>query len=223
MLNNEPKLKDWSDNPFTSLLTNMRTQGIVLTEIVLEYKEKNNRVQGSATGKESLKISSAFYDQVEAQTMYVYQHIFQPLIEFAKINCDLKIKVNPNGTFDLMNMEIAFHMDLLRGMTAEETLRRPLQKCLPFVEHIEEVEARGYRNHLTAFHSKMELSEEDLQIVLGNPRVVAPVARKQWYSIGSYIYIQAKETFNYHVNIPCFDGMLVWDNKDVTLRYSISR
>lgn len=223
-MENTLRKEEWSIDTIDSLIQGMREEGIVFREITLQYQTKSRAVFVNATGRQLMKPSALYFDNIEAQLIRTYNMIFRRFINFAQCQVDLTIGVNEQGAFDFENMKMAMHMDISAAATnAEEALRRPLRNFLPFLENITSLQASGIRHKLKALHCLMELSEEDFNIVLENPSIIHPKAKLDWLSFGSWLYMKAQETHSFDQRIPCFSGELLWDNKDVTIKHKIKR
>lgn len=222
-MENKLRKEEWSNDTINTLIQGMREEGLVFQKITLQYQTKSRAVFINATGRQLMKPSVKYFDNIEAQLIRTYNMIFRRFINFAQCQVDLTISVNEQGAFDFENMEMAMHMDIPAANNAEEALRRPLRNFLPFLENITSLQASGIRYELKALHCLMELSEEDFNIVLEDPTIIHPKAKLDWLSFGSWLYVKAKETHSFDQKIPCFSGELLWDNKDITIKHKILR
>lgn len=222
-MENSLRKEEWSNDTIDTLIQGMREEGLVFRTIKLQYQTKSRAVFINATGRESLKPSDKYFDTIESQLIHTYNTIFKRFINFAQCQVDLTVAVNEHGAFDYENMKMAMHMDIPSVKTAEEALRRPLKKFLPFLENVTSLEASGIRHELKALHCLLELSEEDFNIILEDPSIIHPKAKLDWLSFGSWLFMKAKETHSFDQRIPCFSGELLWDNKDVTIKHKITR
>lgn len=222
-MENTMRSEEWSDDTIDNLIQGMREEGLVFRKITMQYQTKSRAVFVNANGRQLLRPSDKYFDTIEAQLIRTYNTIFRRFINFAQCQVDLIISVDEQGTFDLENMQMAMHMDIPPAMNAEEALRRPLRKFLPFLENITSLQASGIRHELKALHCLLELSEEDFNIVLEDPTIIHPKAKLDWLAFGSWLYIKAKETHSFDQKIPCFSGELLLDSKDVTIKHKIKR
>ena len=200
-----------------------RSQPLLCTGIKLDYKARTGRTMINVTGREVAGLSYKYTDKIEEQLTRIYNTTFKDITAFAQTNVTMHLKINEYGDFDSNEICIQFHMDIEKLKNAEEALRKPLKKFLPFAEYITEIDARGHSFNLAALHCTMILSEEDVEIVLENTSIVHPRLKKDWFLMGSVFFAKARETFSYHVIIPSYQGELVWDNKEVTLVHSLRK
>lgn len=214
---------EWTTDTIGSLIEKMKADGLVFSEISLEYRTKNNWVVVNANGRESAGISDSYYKLIQTQLTKVHNTIFKDFINFTEEQSALTIKVDEKGNFDLNAIEMVIHIPLAYSNNAELTLRKPLRKFLPFLEHITELEAKGRNHGLTVLHCSMRLSEEDFYIVMEDPTIIHPKAKLEWFSMCSVLFMKAKETYSFEQRIPCFQGELVWDNKNVTIKHTIRK
>lgn len=215
--------EEWSTMTLEDFFIGFRSQPLLCTGIKLDYKAKSKLVMINVKGKEVVGLSNKYIDKIEVQLTQIYTTTFKHIVAFAQGAVTMHLEINEHGDFNFNEMCIEFHMDIDRLKNAEEALRKPLKKFLPFAEYITEIEARGRGFSLTVLHCKMFLSEEDIEIVLEDPSIVHPRLRKEWFLFGSIFYAKAKEVYSYNVIVPNYQGELVWDNKEITIVHSLRR
>lgn len=207
-------------NPFS--LRAMNNEELMIKRVTIEKKHQSQKAYFSPEGdRKSVKLSSDYYSKIEFQLNQLFSTIFKPLAKFTTAGVKLIVNVRENGDFDLDNLEVHFHVGIPEYKNAEEALRTPLKTFLPFAEYVTRLHSHGHAHRLVSLTTTMRLSAEDVAIVLEDPSIIAPSARKQWFAIGTFIMAKSKTEHNFDMSTECYDGELVWDNYNVAVKQLI--
>lgn len=204
----------------SELSKQIREKGIHFREIELDFRKKSKKLVARFRGGRSLQLSSSFFDKVDEQLEALEMQVLNKMRKKMECTFVMTIKVDTNGNFSFDNIDLTLKVDCGHGKTAYQVFNAPFHTFLPFAGYIGELSIRGRDYQVTVMQANVYASLEELEDIVNFPIKMERV-ESQWMTIVPKILKDVRTESIYDIELPCFDGTIVWDNKVTTLQYVI--
>lgn len=214
---NKPILPVENNHNLLSCFREIERTGLLVREIEIVYRKKNDVLLIHPGGLTSMSLSDEFINQIKTQFNKLIDNVVMPLIKFTKESFTLSMKVNARGQFSFDTMTICFKPDAKKGLTTIARFHKAFRLFAHFAEHLEFFSVSGRKYSITNINATAVLNIEDLHEIIEQP-TIPPKLRAQWFNFISEAEAETKKQFSLDIQIPCFEGEVVWQTRNNYVR-----